>query len=576
MTNNLVIIDDTIVDHSVIIESLNTHTSYIILNGLTDTYDALKIKITNLNILAFNSIGIIQHNRNEPTYCLFRNINIHRADSTIQNNDENTTNSRRIINYDEHVVATDTYTRPPMPVSILSNVYEKDPDLESWTDYINFIAFLKTTYLMQNFDIMACAVYSDANWKYVIDLLKIKTGLNIRASLDNTGSSNLGGNWFLETGNINLKDIYFTENINKFNGLLNTVNGFTGDFAPQWWNSGGSGTTLGSGYAYFPNPQDPGYYANDTATELLMASPNEWRDDGGFIYSMPFFMLLALGVNPNNYITGRATDGRGRAIKKMFITPYVAGTIRFDYAGNTSDNSGWDSGWSADPFGIIINGVKYRISNGGSTIYGSYVLQIDANVEFGFYIESRDQLCGSSYVTFSNFSFTPTIIMETPTLVTSKSTIYQNFVSGAIVSFDFISSNAGSSVSRIHESNNPLIVTVDTASTPFASIVAPGKTTIKVTQYQTTNYTEVVNNDLITIVIIGQDQIYASEIFSSIDLSGANLSGSTFSNCTLIATNLFGTTVNSSTDFTSSTFIGITSGNIIGTTDLLPPGYKMI
>ena len=319
MTNNLVIIDDTIVDHSVIIESLNTHTSYIILNGLTDTYDTLKIKITNLNILSFSSIGIIQHNRNEPTYCLFRNINIHRADSTIQNNDENTTNSRRIINDDEHVVATDTYTRPPMPVSILSNVYEKDPDLESWTDYINFIAFLKNTYLMQNFDIMACAVYSDANWKYVIDLLKIKTGLNIRASLDNTGSSNLGGNWFLETGNINLKDIYFTENINKFNGLLfNTIYGFTGNFAPQYWNPW-STNTWGRGYAYFPDPQNPGYNATDTATELLMASPNDWREDGGFIYSMPFFMLLALGENPNNYITGRAT-GLGLGTRKMLIT----------------------------------------------------------------------------------------------------------------------------------------------------------------------------------------------------------------------------------------------------------------
>ena len=170
-----------------------------------------------------------------------------------------------------------------------------------------------------------------------------------------------------------------------------------------------------------------------------------------------------------------------------------------------------------------------------------------------------------------------TINRATPTLVTSQSIIYRKFVSGATFSFDFISSSAGA-VSRTYESTgpSPLIITIPTASAPSASIVASGKTTIKVTQPQTTNYAEVVNNSIITIVIIGQGQTYTSETFSSVDLSGANLSGSIFSNCTLTDTNLFGTTVSSTTNFTSSTLKGIMSGKIIGTTDLLPPGFKMI
>jgi hypothetical protein len=559
MTNNLVIIDDTIVDHSVIIESLNIHTSYILLNGLTDTYDTLKIKITNLNILAFNSIGIIQHNTNEPTYCLFRNINIPQINSTIQNNDENN-NSLRIINIndDNSVVATEQpYTRPPVPVSILSNVYEKDPDLESWTDYINFITFLKTTYLMQNFDIMACAIYSDENWRYVIDLLKIKTGVNIRASLDNTGSSELGGNWFLETDNINLKDIYFTENINKFNGLLNVITGFTGICGPQYWSSGGGGI------GFYGDGNGDGW---TTAYELTLRSPNRWREDGGIINNSRVTQY-GLGTYTITWLPGWPEEYR------------VAGTISCYYSATTEDTWGWDwNGVRFDPFGYIFNGQKYPLVNWGATghVYGWLVIYVEKSDTFGFYTQSSDQVAGSSEATINNFTFTPTIIMETPTLVTSQSTIYQKFVSGAIVSFDFISSSAAGIVSRTYESNDPLIITIPTASTPSASIVAPGKTTIKVTQHQTTNYTEVIKNDLIAIVIIGQGQTYTSETFSSIDLSGANLSGSTFSNCTLTDTNLFGTTVSPTTNFTSSTLKGIMSGRIIGTTDLLPPGFKMI
>lgn len=215
------------------------------------------------------------------------------------------------------------------------------------------------------------------------------------------------------------------------------------------------------------------------------------------------------------------------------------------------------------------------LGGGTSNVYGWLSIYVEKSDTFGFYTQSSDQVAGASYATINNFTFTPTIIMETPTLVTSTNTIYQKFVSGATFSFDFISSSAGI-VSRTYESNDPLIITIPTASAPSASIVAPGKTTIKVTQHQTTNYTEVVKNDLIAIVIIGQGQTYTSETFSSVDLSGANLSGSTFSNCTLTDTNLFGTTVSPTTNFTSSTLKGIMSGRIIGTTDLLPPGFKMI
>ena len=162
------------------------------------------------------------------------------------------------------------------------------------------------------------------------------------------------------------------------------------------------------------------------------------------------------------------------------------------------------------------------------------------------------------------------------TLTASQSTFYQKFVSGGTVSFDVISSNAGS-VSRTHESNDTAVVTIPSSASPSASIAGPGKTTIKVTQPATGNYTQVINNELITIIVVGQGKTYTSETFpASFDLAGTNLTGSVFNSCNLTGADLYNTTVNASTSFSTSTLNSLKSGRITGVTSLLPAGYIMI
>ena len=161
------------------------------------------------------------------------------------------------------------------------------------------------------------------------------------------------------------------------------------------------------------------------------------------------------------------------------------------------------------------------------------------------------------------------------TLSVTKSIFYQKFVSGASVPFDVISSNAGT-VSRTHESNNTSIVSIPSSSSPAATIVGPGKTTIKVTQPQQTSYEQIIEYSLVTIVIIGSGLTYSSENMTSLDLTGTNLSGSVFSSCILTSANLFGATVNASTNLSSATLTNVRSGRIIGTTSLLPSDFKMI
>ena len=185
--NNLVLIDKRVTDYTTIVDAIDISNGahYIVFDIFelgADPFAAIQTKIGELNIPAFNSIGLVQHNYNEPFYQMFG---------------------------------------PACPRATIMGVETSDASLQTWQSVTDFITLLKTTYGIQHFDLMACALYSDANWKYVIDTLSVQTGVTIRASADNTGSAGLGGNWFLEshTG-VNMKGVYFTEAIEEYRGVL--------------------------------------------------------------------------------------------------------------------------------------------------------------------------------------------------------------------------------------------------------------------------------------------------------------------------------------------------------------------
>ena len=146
-------------------------------------YQYILNKVSELQISSFTSIGIIQHNMNSPTHQFFSN------------------------NADEYLT--------------VELIEQNDPAIHQWAGFSNFIISLKTTYGIQNVDLMACALYSNPNWKYIIDKLALQTGTVFRASTDDTGSATLGGNWFLESHNgVNLKTVYFTDRIDSYTHLL--------------------------------------------------------------------------------------------------------------------------------------------------------------------------------------------------------------------------------------------------------------------------------------------------------------------------------------------------------------------
>ena len=78
-----------------------------------------------------------------------------------------------------------------------------DPELNLWSNFIDFTLFLQNEIGASNFDLLMCKIYSDPNWAYVINKIENQlTSLNIRSSDDNTGHVIFDGDWVLESENV--------------------------------------------------------------------------------------------------------------------------------------------------------------------------------------------------------------------------------------------------------------------------------------------------------------------------------------------------------------------------------------
>ena len=191
MSKNIILVDKRVQDYDAIVYSIDpTLAVGIVFDYSEETFETLKSRIDalgttanggNTNTTAGISVGLVQHNYQSATFNMLASAHL-------------------------------------APVT---NVAAHDPDLMLWAEFRDFIVWCNTEHGAAHFDLMACGLYSDNNWKYVIDTLTSQTGVTIRASTDDTGAVALAGNWFLEshTG-VNLKDVYFTESIDGYQGIL--------------------------------------------------------------------------------------------------------------------------------------------------------------------------------------------------------------------------------------------------------------------------------------------------------------------------------------------------------------------
>ena len=211
---NILLIDKRVSRYEDIVAAIDPAVATgIAFDYFEDTFETLKERIRDLGIATATpiSVGLVQHNYRMPTFTMLARTAEKKTVITAAATAENALQPES-----EPVDSRSSWC-------IVSRVKVLDPDLTTWDRFKEFVTWCKTEYNTAHFDMMACALYSNNNWKYVIDTLSLpsQTGVEFRASTDYTGAAALGGNWFLEshTG-VNLKGIYFTELIDEYKELL--------------------------------------------------------------------------------------------------------------------------------------------------------------------------------------------------------------------------------------------------------------------------------------------------------------------------------------------------------------------
>lgn len=184
MPNNILLVDKRVQDYEILVSAANADLcNVIVFDYDTDTISSIKERIMGAvnNQAQALCVGLVQHNYHLPFFKMVSSI----------------------------------------ALSPVAQVEKYDSGLLGWKEFSDFIIWCKTELSVQYFDMMACALYSDPNWRYIIDKLTEQTGVTIRASTDDTGAESVGGNWFLEshTG-VDLKTVYFTDQVDAYQGAL--------------------------------------------------------------------------------------------------------------------------------------------------------------------------------------------------------------------------------------------------------------------------------------------------------------------------------------------------------------------
>lgn len=162
---HLILIDSRVPGINDIVSSLTADTESLVFDFYSDTFESIQARIQK----PYTSVALAQHNYGLPTF---------------------------------NMLITSK-------AGFVKGVATADPELESWSDFSDFLQWLK-----QNgakwVDLLACNLWSNSDWVYAIETLRSKLGLSIRASIDVTG---VDGNFILESDGVNTVGIYFTSEI---------------------------------------------------------------------------------------------------------------------------------------------------------------------------------------------------------------------------------------------------------------------------------------------------------------------------------------------------------------------------
>ena len=90
----------------------------------------------------------------------------------------------------------------------------------SWSSVTTFLQNLQSQTEMAVFDFISCQLDANTGFSYAIAQISRQLHVKLRASKDITGNLAEGGNWVQESDGVNIQDVYFTDAIDQYRGVL--------------------------------------------------------------------------------------------------------------------------------------------------------------------------------------------------------------------------------------------------------------------------------------------------------------------------------------------------------------------
>jgi hypothetical protein len=98
----------------------------------------------------------------------------------------------------------------------------KDPGVGYPYKFKSFLSRIGETRIL-TLDLITCDLRSPQFQYYTRELEEDVSGLSIRYSIDKTGNPDKGGDWILESHNVNIRDVWFKDSIREYHHLLGLV-----------------------------------------------------------------------------------------------------------------------------------------------------------------------------------------------------------------------------------------------------------------------------------------------------------------------------------------------------------------
>jgi hypothetical protein len=172
----LLLIDDYVINYKALINARKEGVEYLLFNSSSDTYERI-LKMMREMHTQYTDIAFIQHGYK----------------------------GRQGLEFLEQEGVMSINEGEPYP---------------SFDKFKNFLVSLKSEFGVERFDLLACSLYVGDKIKAIVEYLEKETGIDLRASSNFTGNSEEGGDWIMESDNVDIRENYFTDAISSFKGVL--------------------------------------------------------------------------------------------------------------------------------------------------------------------------------------------------------------------------------------------------------------------------------------------------------------------------------------------------------------------